>query len=1370
MSLSICFRLILILLLLPEFAFAKGEQRELAPAGGIFANYRKLNQIELGRARQTLQDERGFIWLVGDNGVLRFDGSQTLAIDFTQQFLKGAKPPRIESMVIDDNQQLWLMSAEQGLFKYRQRTRQLQQFTLAELGMDGPAISLVKDRDGALWLAGKTQLARLENPSGQWQRLTQLYGHTIPPDIHIKRIFVDSRMRVWLISENQGLFRFSPTQEPNHYTMHDGTLASNGILSVFEDAEQQLWFGTTAGIARFDESRNRFEIFPISTGQPTGYDQLISAFAERDQTHLWLGSLSHGVLLFNRQTRQVTPYSGPDDFSLNTQEVNHLLVDSQQSLWVSTEAGVSVSTTAERHIKHWPIDTQQECNPVGMAAIEPSVYFGCGKVLYRWHRSQHEVSEVARFDHEILTLTATKDKQLWLGMLAGGLVRYDLNLAQRKRYSLAQGQQQTANSVLLLSIDSHQQLWGATFDFQNHQARHLFYYDRTTDALVRFPVSINPTTLTEQDEDQWLLSGFMDDSLYLFDKTNGSLTTLQLNTGTIYSALNDGSHIWLGTDRLGLVRYEPNTQALIPQDNSASAPFGLISDNNGGVFFHDKDKLYHFDGKDKQCLSCRQHFLPLTRLYRGSLGWFDGQLLIGSQNRFITLAQDIFDEKLPPPQVYFSDLSLFNRKVLPRPLTADSPLPQAMEYLQQLLVLSHRDELFSIHFGALSLQEAQHITYFYRLAGIERLQQDWLAAPKQLPAATFSTLPAGRYRLEVKAINQLDGQTGQQQLKFRIEPAPWLSGPAKLGYLMIALAGIYAFYRWRTRSLQRRATQLQRGIEARTFELNQSNQLLSEKNATISLLLSQKRQMFANMSHEFRTPLTLILSPLERLLKATLSQTHHKYLTIIERNTRLLVNMVEQLLQLAQLESSNSQQRRRYQVNRCIKYVISSFETLALDKNLSVSTHFEAECYADLVADSLETITANLLSNAIKYTPNGGNIVLTVSHQEQQFTLEVCDSGYGIDQDAQRRIFEPFSRDLSGGKNTAVGSGIGLALVKQLVEVNEGHIVLNSALKRGSCFSVTLPLAPSAKASSAPDAEMTLSGPSKATLYDHFDAQNDNSTNTPQPIIQLQSTVEQKPQLVLIEDNQDMREYLFEILSDEFHCLPASAGIEGINLVTEQIPDLVMCDLMMPDIDGLQVCRRLKSDERTSHIPILLLTAKSDVETRISGWRHNIDDFVAKPFVEAELRAKLLNLLSIRRILAKRYAADRQTPFPSKQPCSLNEKDAAFLARFSNVVNEHLCDERFNRAKAAGLLAVSERQLQRKLAALTDYNFTDFVRSERLNQAQQLLAEGFQVSQIVEKTGFSSISYFGTCFKAEFGMTPKQYQMRQRTQPQSPNL
>jgi signal transduction histidine kinase/ligand-binding sensor domain-containing protein/DNA-binding response OmpR family regulator len=1335
--------------------------------GGLFDNKTLIGQFEPGRSRQVLQDSQGFIWVATDaNGLLRYDGTQAEKIDFQASFADLTSELRIESIVEDNEKYIWVRTLSQGIYRYDQKKQWIERFPFPlSDATNNQVLSLTKDSFGELWMATRTHIAKFNQSEHRWQLVTEINHQELPKDIALKKLFIDAQQTFWIVSEKQGIFQFSIDAPPRHFFYskeQNSGLGSNGIMSFLQDKQGDVFFGTTAGLALYNAKKHEFITFPLSEQPVQAYDHLVTSIAQRDVDHLWLGTFKSGVMVFDKQTQRISPFSDDSENSINDQEVNDVFVDDNQTLWVATEAGVSTSTMANRAVSQWHRQGIKTCQPNGFINIQKVVYFICSSTLYQWEQASLEPKSIATFSTPLLSIEKGKQDQIWLGSLFGGLIRYDLEKGKRTHYPVNIDSAGASEAVGHLLVDKQGVLWGATVDFQAGPRRSIIRYDLLNDKVISYPSEINTTVITELDGKRLLLSGFLEQQgPFIFNKENGEFTNQNKVTGNIYSALNDGKSIWLGTSDMGVIKYHPQIDGTVrieTIDNSFTAPMSIISDAQNGVYFHDNDKVYHWteSAKKSQCISCDRAFPKLTSLYRGTINLIDNQLLIGSQGLAINLDLQELAEQIKPPNVYLSSLDLFNRAVRTSQFDAESPLAIPIGQLSEF-TLDHNQQMFTLHFGALALLQPQHLQFYFQMG---ELNDDWLALRRNVYNATFTTLPMGEYLFRVKAVDRNTGLSGETKIKVIIKPAPWLSIYAQIAYILLLLLTIFSVIRWRTRTLKINADRLQQGIHQRTQELSEKNTLLAEKNSTIEALLSQKQRMFANMSHEFRTPLTLILSPLERLFNSSTNTGNQKFLSIIDRNARILLRLVEQMLKLAQLETTNRIQYKQYQVNTCLKYVIASFEGILLDKQLSVSTQLEGNFSASLIDGSLETIVANLLSNAIKYTPEQGAISITVKKQAQQLLLIISDTGLGIAEKDQQKVLEPFYRDDADSKHNIKGSGIGLALVKELVDVNNGRLILESTLGKGSCFTIYLPCKPqSDKVTFVQDDH--YSGES-------FIASNIETLTQDKKILKHQQSVDialgthldSKPSLVIIEDNQDMRDFLFDILNDDYQCIPACNGKDGIKLVTEQIPDIVICDLMMPSIDGLQVCNTLKNDERTSHIPLMLLTAKSDTETRISGWRENIDDFVSKPFNETELKERLINMLTIRSILKKRFSQQMLLATKVLQtPNYLNEKDQSFLTHFIKVVNDHLADETFNRAKASSLLAVSERQLQRKLSALTDHSFTEYVRFTRLEQAKSLLGSGLQVSEVVERVGFSSLSYFGACFKAEFGQTPKQFQL-----------
>ncbi|MCJ8270399.1 MAG: ATP-binding protein, partial [Psychrosphaera sp.] len=535
--------------------------------------------------------------------------------------------------------------------------------------------------------------------------------------------------------------------------------------------------------------------------------------------------------------------------------------------------------------------------------------------------------------------------------------------------------------------------------------------------------------------------------------------------------------------------------------------------------------------------------------------------------------------------------------------------------------------------------------------------------------------------------------------------------------------------------------------------------------ATINTLLAQKERMFANISHEFKTPLTLILSPLESINDQTSRLDVSRKVSMMKRNGQRLLRMVEQLLELSRLETLDTGVRHNYSIKESLELLLTSFQPLLDVKNLTMDATELEDAIVALKADALEMILTNLISNAIKYTKDNGNITIKVQTLNNNVVLSVIDTGIGISPDNIQLVFKRFTRANEEHDESIPGAGIGLALVKELVENDKGTISLTSEIGKGSTFTVTFPVS-----TTQGETVQVIAGLS-STSQNEIDAliQNkelNNAPNKDQSAELNEAIVDNpdKPTLLLIDDNADMLTLLTDTLENRYQCITAKNGELGLEQAQSQIPDLIICDVMMPGISGYEVAKQLKLNELTCHIPVVLLTAKGDMDSRMEGWKQDIDDYLPKPFHPKELHLRIHSLLSIRHILKKRFnkevAAADAAPAQVAQPIEavMSDKDRQFIERFKKVIIDNFFEPEFSREQAAGFMMISDRQLHRKLSALIEDTFTEYLRSFRLEKAVEMLTTGLQIGQISDQVGFTSMAYFSKCFKAQFNKTPKQYQ------------
>jgi DNA-binding response OmpR family regulator/anti-sigma regulatory factor (Ser/Thr protein kinase) len=455
------------------------------------------------------------------------------------------------------------------------------------------------------------------------------------------------------------------------------------------------------------------------------------------------------------------------------------------------------------------------------------------------------------------------------------------------------------------------------------------------------------------------------------------------------------------------------------------------------------------------------------------------------------------------------------------------------------------------------------------------------------------------------------------------------------------------------------------------------------------------------------------------------------------------LRLVEQLLDLARLDAAKVVDPSPQPAGNRVHTLVQSFNSLAEDKGIQLTSRPAPAVWATCDADALDTIVVNLASNAIKYTPRGGQIRVSVEpDNEDWITITVTDTGVGISQDQQANIFERFYRADDQAEGIP-GSGLGLALVKELVLANAGEIALRSEEGVGTSFAVRLPAAEPVTPSAASAEGFELVEREVALL-------------SPQQLIEQDEQVEAggRSRVLVIEDNQDLCRHFKEVLGDSMHCDFAHDGKSGLDFAIESVPDVIICDVMLPKLNGYEVTRQLKQDDRTCHIPVILLTARADEESRLRGLRTLADDYITKPFSEAELRQRVDTLLAVREILRQRYSKELDQPGLDEPVVMLSQRDQNFVGRVEKTLSLHFSDPEFSTTEFASCVAMSERQLQRKLKALMNYTPREYLRNYRLQEGAKILRTGASVADTAYSVGFLSLSYFAKCFKAQFGVTP----------------
>ncbi|HLT71860.1 MAG TPA: ATP-binding protein, partial [Cyclobacteriaceae bacterium] len=709
----------------------------------------------------------------------------------------------------------------------------------------------------------------------------------------------------------------------------------------------------------------------------------------------------------------------------------------------------------------------------------------------------------------------------------------------------------------------------------------------------------------------------------------------------------------------------------------------------------------------------------------------DGYLAFGCGDGLVVFHPDSLRENSVVPTVTFTDFQIFGNAVGVNPSSSDGALytiAKSIAYTDELRI-PYEKKVLTFEFAVLDFTDPGKNQYAYKLEGFDR---EWIYSGTKRNV-TYTNLDPGKYVLRIKGANN-DGIWNESgaSIAITILPPIWRTWWA-YGIYVTGFVGLLLLARKEILKRER-----MKG-EIRLKELEASKFLELER---------LRSRFFTNISHEFRTPLTLLINPLEDRIRMAADPVNKRELEVMLRNARRLLNLVNQLLDLSRLEAGTMKLVTVHDnLNAFVGIISASFMSIAQSRHINFEYIAESEIDAWFDPDKMEKIVTNLLSNAFKFTDDGGLVSLKISRQGESVKIVVSDSGIGIPPDEIDRVFDRFYRVDHRDNREYEGSGIGLSLVKELVELHGGSISVTSEFGKGTCFSVLIPLA--------------QDQPERGALT--HDLMRPLDLDTTRGVVNVEHKENGKEdvegfKLLIVEDNEDLRNYLTERLECSYSVFTASDGRTGVELAELHIPDLIISDLMMPYMDGLELCRAIKSNEKTSHIPIILLTAKADVNTRIDAFGIGADEYLSKPFDITELFARIRNLIELRQKLRKVFSTALILRPSELKARSLDE---VFLKKVTEAVERNLSNTSFSVELLAGEMAMSSVQLYRKLKSITGLSPNEIIRNLRLERAASLLAQrAGSIAGVALEVGFQNLSYFTKCFKERFGKTPTEFVKR----------
>ena len=1128
------------------------------------------------------------------------------------------------------------------------------------------------------------------------------------------------------------------------------SLPGNSVYSIYRDHLENIWIGTNRGLGLFNPKTEEFTVFRHEPHNP--YSLIadhIYAIKEMNDGSLWITSDIGGISILDlhsitfKNPESVQFYNITADNNRNgvsSGNIRNLLQDSFGNIWIGNySSGVDFishtqpvfhvlpyMTEKGNILKHKPVwgICKDENNQVWLGGENEISLFKNDKLL----KSINISKQLSRPYGQVFSIINAGNGTLLLGIYDDGLLKLDTRSERIERIPL----DMENVDIITFFKDTDGTIWiGAEYGIYTYANGQL---NKESQLNALLPDKSVYGILRDRQGKLWI--GTYGGGIAIFDRNNKSVAKLNTNTNFFSNAINSlhmdsEGGIWIATrNGIGYIKdtSHPETFESYGYKQGLEDTFvrTIQEDAMGNIWLSTNDGISRWN-KQKQSFDSYDYRdgIPMGNFIEGSAcRTEDGTLYFGSLNGVC----------------YFSPESLIaERQVASVQIIECKGLDNQIESRSgETLILTSNDNIelpydrnsFRIYFSVPDYSQSQQVEYAYLMEGLENTWTNTLGENQ----VTFRNISPGEYTFKVKARlrNQEWDDTHIATITIQISPPLWLTWYAKIFYILLALLCVFFWFRFYKRKLL----------------LENSLELEKKKSLNEQELNNERLRFYTNITHELRTPLTLILGPLEDLVNDSHVPTFYSNkIKVIHSSAIRLLNLINQILEFRKTETQN----RKLTVSKgdlgsLVTETGLRYKELNRNEKITFQISIDAretKLYFD--TDIISTILNNLLSNAIKYTSEGEIrlIMRSIVEEENKYTeIVVSDTGYGIDAEALPHIFDRYYQ--AKGKHQASGTGIGLALVKSLADLHEGTLQVESEIGKGTTFSLRL---------------LTENTYSSAL---HKEEKPETILIEPEKSEEEEDKEEAdvRPMLLVVEDNDDIREYIVSSFSNNYRIITATNGKEGLEQAQKHIPDIIISDIMMPVMDGIEFCKRVKEDVRTSHIPVILLTAKDSIQDKEEGYESGADSYLTKPFSAKLLNSRIHNLLESRRKLALLIAnrTKELKPEQPQEPIKLSRLDEEFLARFTSIVEENVDIDKLDMSFMMDKMNMSHSTLYRKIKGLTGISGNEFIRKIRLkNSLRLLMEEGLNISEAAYASGFNDLGYFRTCFKEEYGMAPSEY-------------
>jgi signal transduction histidine kinase/ligand-binding sensor domain-containing protein/CheY-like chemotaxis protein len=1338
-----------------------------------------------------IKDNNGLMWFGTTNGLSKYDGSNFTIYRHQQGDNTSLPSNEVLTLFVDHSGKLWVGTAGGGLCYYNQKFDRFEKYKGDGRWKEAPTISaraITEDHNGNLWVGTYGDLRMFELKTGRCTRLPMSFPKIADAGSFVViSLLEDSRNNMW-VGTNNGVYVYNSNQRKFKRFAHDQadptSLSNNVIKSIAEDSNRNIWLGTFDGLNK-QVSPGKFVAYKCVTSVKNSLsNNAVFSLSASKEGSLWIGT-EDGVNIFDLPSgkfKQLRP-NPRNIFSLKSKSIRSFFLDPEGIYWVGTFGG-GVSKF-NKHLSLFNLKQSNPFDPNGLAAPFVTSF------------AEH------------------KNGNIFVGTDGGGLELFDSNTGLFTPYKLISKLDGAATATILsMHVDKNGLLWAGTY---HHGVFHIDPRDKTIGQLTNAGTSKGPgrndiTSITE-DRQGRLWFGTLGYGIDIYDPVTRVRSKLNRNASVGFKSnlpLNDfiaamvtsakTGDIWIGSSGTGIALYRSSDGTVSHYTNANS---GLVNDVVSTLLITKDDTLWagtndgisYFDAKANRFRSIKESqgltngfiksiveddtgllwistdrgigsFDRTKRIFRNftvengvqqgsflpgaAIKTANGDLYFGGQDGFNYFNPQKLAPSPVPGKVIFSGLKVNNLPVIP---ASTSAITQQIGNAKEITL--EYGENFSINYVAVDYTSPKQNLYAYKLSGFDK---GWNFVNKTR-TANYTNLDPGSYVFQVMSSKSENSwNNASSQIKVIVLPPFWRTAYAYALYLLAAVSILLLIRRQGIRKLRNEFEATQEKLQAK--QLIERERLEAER---LHELDQVKIKILTDLSHEFRTPISLILAPVDRLMNHGFEGEDFGQLKMINRNAKRLLNLVNELLDFRKMEE------RELKLNLApgdiIRFIIEcseSFRDIADNKQITFNIESTQKVWTtQFDCDKMERVVLNLLSNAFKFTPRGGcvTIKINISNADElqpTLTLTISDTGIGVAENDIDKIFDRFYQSAQKSSIMNQGTGIGLSITKEFVELHGGSICAKSTRDKGSDFIITMPLLPAIEFAEEPEVDLHQSD---NQVYETIEAL---SLEDPTESTSNMATV------LLVEDNDEFRYYLANHLKQYFRILEAADGKQGWQKALSAHPDLIVSDVGMPHVNGIELSKKIKSDKRTCHIPVILLTAMAKEEEQLKGLRSGANDYLTKPFNFQILYTKICNLLIMSNSLKETYSKHIQ--FQVNQ-IETESADVKLMNKIMECIENGLNDPDLSVEKLSKYVGMSRGSLYNKLLELSGYTPVEYIRLVKLEKAAALLeTSDYNVAQIAYMTGFGTPSYFSRTFKGKYGLLPSEYLNNKRIRTVSKNV